>query len=177
MTDQQNDLLKFPIGKFQPPEVITQEFIQQSVKEIEALPARLREVVSKMSKAHHDQSYRPGSWNARQVLYHIGDSHLHSYIRFKWALTEDSPVIKAYEQNGWAELFDSVDSDMEDSLLFIEVLHKRWVKLLKSIPKEGWDKIFVHPEMKREISLKWTVALYAWHGNHHLGHLKIIAAG
>lgn len=177
MSDQQKDLLKFPIGKFQPPEIITPEFIQQSIEEIETLPSRLREVVSKMDKTHYNKSYRPGSWNTRQVLYHIGDSHLHSYVRFKWALTEENPVIKAYVQKGWAELFDSVDSDVEDSLLFIEVLHNRWVNLLKSIPDIGWDKIFVHPEMKREISLRWNVALYAWHGNHHLGHLKIILAG
>ena len=168
---------KFPIGKYQPPETITQDFILQSIHEIALLPSKLEKVVSKMNTLHYDQPYRPGSWTVRQVLYHIGDSHLSSYVRFKWALTEENPIIKAYDQDGWGSTHDSINSDVEDSMEFITILHKRWSALLKGLSKREWDRTFTHPEMKRQMTLKWTAGLYAWHGNHHLAHMKIVLEG
>ncbi|MDH5400796.1 MAG: putative metal-dependent hydrolase [Cyclobacteriaceae bacterium] len=175
MKGNNTENLQFPIGKYTPPKVITTDFIQYAIAQIEQLPAKIKRVVDQMSEDQFDNTYRPGAWTARQVLYHIGDSHLHSYVRFKWALTEDSPTIKAYDQDGWGGLFDSTGSSVNSSMKFIEVLHERWVSLLKGIDEPGWEKTFYHPQMERHIALKWNAGLYAWHGNHHLAHLEIIA--
>jgi len=169
------DNLKFPIGKYSPPENITENYVRQSIESIAALPEKIREAVAKMDEQQYDQSYRPGGWTIRQVVYHIGDSHLHSYIRFKWSLTEDTPLIKAYEQDGWAGTADSTGADMDLALDFIDVLHKRWVNLLNSIQPADWDRAFVHPEGDRTLSLKYTAGMYAWHGEHHLAHLQSVS--
>jgi hypothetical protein len=50
---------------------------------------------------------------------------LNSYVRFKWALTEDNPTIKAYDQEAWANLADSQKTMVEDSLAKKRLLPSR----------------------------------------------------
>ncbi len=162
--------LKYPIGRFKFDGEATREKIEGWLGEIETLPRRLRKAVEGLSEEQLDTPYRPGGWSVRQVVHHIGDSHLNSYIRFKWTLTEERPRIKPYYEERWAELPDARSADVEDSLAFLEILHKRWVKLLRSLKDADWQKEFDHPESGVN-SLAKTLALYAWHGNHHLAHV------
>jgi uncharacterized damage-inducible protein DinB len=117
-----------------------------------------------------DTPYRSGGWTVRQVVHHVPDSHLNSYVRFKLALTEDNPTIKPYEEGRWAELSDSNSTPVEVSLTLLESLHDRWVRLLRSLTPEQWKRTFRHPELG-EMTLEKTLALYAWHGKHHVAHI------
>ncbi len=169
------DALRYPIGKFSVPSSITATHITEWIESIEAFPASLRTVVAGMSEAQLDTPYRPGGWTVRQVIHHVADSHMNSYIRFKWTLTEDKPTIKAYEEKDWAELPEAKHAPVEISLALIESLHKRWVMVLKQLGEAELARSFVHPESGRSLQLDWMIALYAWHGQHHLGHVKLIA--
>lgn len=162
--------LKYPIGRFKFDGEATREKIEGWIGEIETLPRRLRKAVEGLSEEQFDTPYRPGGWSVRQVVHHLGDSHLNSYIRFKWTLTEERPRIKPYYEDRWAELPDSLAANVEESLAFLEILHKRWVKLLRSLTDADWRREFDHPESGVN-SLAKTLALYAWHGNHHLAHV------
>jgi hypothetical protein len=106
----------------------------------------------------------------RQVVHHVPDSHLNSYVRFRWALTEDEPTIKAYFEERWAELPDARTAPVEISLRLLECLHARWVGLLRSLDDAQWKRTFRHPELGL-ISLEKNSALYAWHGRHHVAHI------
>jgi hypothetical protein len=164
--------LKYPIGKYRPPESIDSSVIDEWINQITVLPSDLRTITVELSKEELEKTYRPGGWTIRQIIHHIADSHTNSLIRFKWALTEDSPEIKAYHEDRWAELTDSSKAPIELSIDFIDALHKKWVYLLRSMNNEQWDRVFKHPETGKEISLKKNLGLYAWHGNHHLAHIK-----
>ena len=136
------------------------------------LPSQLRVISQPLSDLQLEQTYRSGSWNVRQLIHHIGDSHLNSYIRFKWTLTEDTPTIKAYEEAAWAELNDS-KGPIAPALALIDALHAKWVYLMENMNDVDWNKAFIHPESGRQIILKWNIGLYAWHGKHHIEHIKI----
>jgi len=99
---------------------------------------------------------------------------MNAYIRTKWTLTEDAPIIKAYNQNYWSNLKDSTTTPVEISLQLITALHQRWVILLKTLTENDLKKKYIHPEYKREFQLDEMLALYAWHGKQHYAHLKII---
>jgi hypothetical protein len=163
--------LKYPIGRFIFPERAENWEVQGWIDQIESLPAQLIHVVSGLSGADLAASYRQGGWTVRQVIHHIADSHLNSYVRFKWTLTEDKPTIKAYDQDRWAELPDNDIFPVEDSLEFIRLLHKRWVNLLRSLDDDQLNLEFHHPELGK-VALKNNFALYAWHGEHHLAHVS-----
>jgi len=165
--------LKYPIGKYKTPDSIDRSIIKDWISQISILPTDLRTVTVNLSKKDLLKTYRPGGWNVRQIVHHIADSHLNSYIRFKWALTEDNPIIKAYYEDRWADLEDSEKAPIDLSIDFIECLHKKWVFLLNNLNDEQWEQTFKHPETGRIISLKWNLGLYAWHGNHHLSHIKL----
>lgn len=167
--------LQYPIGKFQCPQRITQEHISNWIHDIEELPAKIAKLVSGFTEEQLETSYRPGGWTARQVIHHIHDSHHHGYIRFKWALTEDKPVIKAYDEGRWAALFDTKSAPVYLSVDIIKALHVKWVYFLKGLSENDIEKKFIHPEGNVEISLAEDIGIYAWHGNHHLAHLQIIA--
>ncbi len=167
--------LQYPIGKFECPEVITKEYITNWIQDLEELPKKLLCLVEGFNEKILETPYRKNGWTARQVIHHIHDSHHNGYIRFKWALTENKPIIKAYHEDRWAELFDTKTAPIHLSLNLIEALHAKWVYFLKGLTEEDLQKIFIHPEGNVEISLAEDIGIYAWHGNHHLAHLKIIA--
>ena len=104
-------------------------------------------------------------------MHHVPDSHLNSYVRFKLALTEDEPTIKTYAEDRWAELSDTKATPIEVSLVLLESLHDRWVRLLRSLTPEQWKRTFRHPELG-PMTLEKTLALYAWHGRHHVAHIR-----
>ena len=163
--------LKYPIGKFRWPKSVSDEDLKGYVREIKSLPEKLDLEVSGLSETQLSTPYRPGGWTVRQTINHIFDSHINSYTRFKLALTEDKPIIRGYEEADWAELADGQNFPVNTSLQMIKNLHHRWVYLLESLTDEQWNSVFIHPEMKKEISLKSNAALYDWHGNHHLAHI------
>ncbi|WP_108803553.1 YfiT family bacillithiol transferase [Aquimarina sp. Aq107] len=167
--------LQYPIGKFKCPNTITKEQITTWIKDIEELPQKIEKLVSGFSETQLETPYRPDGWTARQVIHHIHDSHHNGYIRFKWALTEEQPVIKAYYEDRWAELFDTKSAPIHLSLDLIKALHAKWVYFLKGLSDEDLEKVFIHPEGDVAISLAEDIGIYAWHGNHHLAHLQIVA--
>lgn len=167
--------LRYPIGKFECPETITQTHIEQWIYDIEELPTRLSTLVIGFEETQLETSYRQGGWTGRQVIHHIHDSHHNGYIRFKWAMTENKPVIKAYHEQLWAELFDTRSAPIYLSIDLIKALHAKWVYFLKGLSVEDLKKEFIHPEGNIPISLAEDIGIYAWHGNHHLAHLQIIS--
>ncbi len=162
--------LRYPIGPFQWSGPNTPEQREHFISEIAATPARLRNAVAGLSAEQIETLYRPGGWTVRQVVHHLPDSHLNSYMRFKFALTEDSPTIKPYDEARWAELEDTRATPIDVSLTLLESLHQRWIVLLKSLQPQDFLRTFNHPQLGM-VSLDRNLALYAWHGAHHIGHI------
>ncbi|MGG2092116.1 YfiT family bacillithiol transferase [Bacillus sp. S13(2024)] len=161
--------LRYPIGQFTYEGNPTRDLIENWIKEIENLPAKLKEAIKDLQDEQLNTSYRPGGWTVRQVVHHIADSHMNSYIRFKLALTENNPTIKPYMEEKWAELPDS-QLPIDVSLALLESLHMRWVTLLRSMKSNDFEKTFHHPESGSS-KLGVTIGLYAWHGRHHTAHI------
>jgi uncharacterized damage-inducible protein DinB len=160
---------RYPIGTFQLEGDIDRTLTNHWIEEIACVPKKLREAVTDLTDEQLDTPYREGGWTIRQVVHHIADSHMNAYIRFKLALTEDSPVIKPYEEARWAELEDS-KLPVDVSLMLIESVHIRLIVLLKALNEDERKRTFVHPE-SGIVSLEKNIGLYAWHGNHHLAHI------
>lgn len=172
MTEQHLEKLRYPIGKFSCPEVISQEQLTDWIAVLENFPKRLTNLVCNFNDEQLDTRYRPEGWSVRQVVHHVADSHHHSYIRFKWALTEDKPVIKYYYEQLWAELDDTKHAPIQISLDHLSAVHAKLVNLLKSMNSEHFDRTFIHPEHNEETSLSENVGKYAWHSNHHYEHIN-----
>jgi len=162
--------LKYPIGKFHYEDPTSAAQKQQFLEQIASTPANLKAAVRGLSEEQLNTPYRPGGWTVRQVVHHVPDSHLNSYVRFKLALTEDEPTIKPYAEDRWAELADTKATPIEVSLTLLDSLHDRWVRLLRSLEAGEWKRTFRHPELG-VMTLEKTLALYAWHGRHHVAHI------
>ena len=162
--------LRYPIGKFKFEGPTTPEQREELLSQIEQAPSRLRAAVKGLSDQQLDTPYRPEGWTVRQVAHHVPDSHLNAYVRYKLALTEDEPTIKPYAEDRWARLADTRSTPVEVSLAMLDSLHDRWVRLLRSLQAEDWKRAFRHPELGL-VSLEKNLALYAWHGRHHVAHV------
>jgi hypothetical protein len=167
------DTRRYPVGRYSPPEEITTSHLEQWIATLEAFPAKVEALTGRLSEVQLEAQYRDGGWTVRQVVHHIVDSHVNSYVRFKWTLTEDNPVIKTYDQAAWGELPDTMSSPVTDSLEFLSGLHARWVYLLRSMSEKQWKRTFYHPEYQKEFDLKWLLGLYDWHCRHHLAHIQL----
>lgn len=166
--------LRYPIGRFAAPDEYSEESRRSWIGEIVALPRLAGAAVADLDDRQLDTPYRPGGWTVRQVIHHLPDSHLNAYTRFRLALTEDEPLIRPYYEERWAELPDSRDAPVELSLALLEALHARWVVLLRALSPDAWARVFVHPEHGRRMTLNETVAMYAWHGRHHVAHITAL---
>jgi len=172
MTEQELQFLKFPIGQFDCPTTITKAHIESWISILEHFPNRLENLVLDLSNEQLDTVYRDQGWTIRQVLHHLSDSHHHSYIRFKWALTENNPVIKAYNEQAWAELIDAKTAPIQMALDHLKSTHYKLVYLLKRLTMDDLNKSFIHPDGNTEVLLKNNIGNYAWHSNHHYAHIE-----
>jgi len=161
---------RYPVGKFSFEGPLSEEQKTRFLDEIEQTPARLKAAVQGLSAQQLDTPYRGGGWTVRQVVHHVPDSHMNSYMRFKLALTEEEPTIRTYMEDRWAELPEARTAPIELSLGLLENLHKRWMLMLRAIPEADWKRTFRHPALGL-MNLERTLALYAWHGRHHVAHV------
>ena len=166
---------RFPIGKFHRPALPIDAATRTAlIDDIEHMPAAFRATVVGLSDALLDTPYRPGGWTIRQVVHHVPDSHMNAYVRFKLAVTEDTPTIKPYAEDRWAELPDS-RAPIDLSLDLLDAIHRRWVVLLRALPASEFQKAYNHPDMG-VVALDTALALYAWHGKHHTAHVRLVGS-
>ncbi len=164
---------RYPIGRFSPPADYPDTFIADCIRRIEQAPARLRDAVAGLTDAQLDTPYRDGGWTVRQLIHHVADSHMNASIRFRLALTEEEPTIKPYREGQWARLEDAAHSDIGSSLTLLDALHRRWVILLRSMTHDQFRRRLNHPE-NGAMTLERSLALYAWHGEHHAAHVTAL---
>ena len=162
--------LRYPIGEFKFEAPLTDADRQACLAKIEETPARMRAAVAGLNEDQLNTPYRPGGWTVRQVVHHVPESHLNSYVRFKLAITEDEPTIKPYFEDRWAELDDARKAPIALSLDLLEALHGRWIWFLRSLKQDDFQRTFRHPELGI-VSVDKNIALYAWHGQHHVAHI------
>jgi hypothetical protein len=167
--------LRYPIGKFSFPESTTAQQRTEWIRDIFETPGKVRAAAAGLSPKQLDTPYRPGGWTVRQVIHHVPESHMNSYVRFKLALTEDTPIIKPYDEGLWAKLPDVQETPVEVSLALLESLHQRWVRVLELMTDADYARQFRHPELGL-VRLDQNLALYAWHGKHHVAHLTTLRA-
>ncbi|MBS1742895.1 MAG: putative metal-dependent hydrolase [Bacteroidetes bacterium] len=162
--------LQYPIGKF-----IEQPFSEAQMKEwlldIQSLPKQIEYAVINLDQHQLETPYRDGGWTIQQVVHHVADSHMNAYIRFKLGLTEETPVIKPYDEAAWAELSDTKNLPVNISITLLYAVHTRWVEIIKHIKTEEWNRRIFHPQHKKEMTLWYLLGLYAWHSRHHVAHI------
>ena len=161
---------QYPAGPLEPEDAYGPQRRGELIAVLEAAPAALRRALAGLSGEQLDTRYR--NWTVRQIVHHMADSHVNSYVRFKWALTEELPTIKAYDEGRWAALEDSRTGDVRAPLALLEALHARWVQLLRSMTDEQFGRSFVHPETGQTVSLSAALCYYAWHGRHHTAQIS-----
>ena len=164
--------LRYPVGRFQiPPTAVNEQDRESLIESLASLPAALRATVAGASEPALETHYRPGGWTVRQLVHHIADSHMNAYIRCKFALSEDEPVIKPYEEKIWAETAEAAALQVAPSLSILDGLHARWAAMFRALSAAQFTRAYRHPEMGL-VRLDVALALYEWHGRHHLAHIS-----
>lgn len=167
-----SDDVRYPIGPFRRPTSVSADDLRTWIDALARLPSELKRASDGLDREQLDTPYRDGGWSPRQIVHHVADSHMNSLIRFRLALTEDTPTIKPYHQDAWSELVDSRHAEIGSSLEILGGLHARWVVLLEGFDSDAWGRTFVNPESGRVIRLDVNLALYAWHGRHHTAQIE-----
>jgi uncharacterized damage-inducible protein DinB len=164
---------KYPIGKYE-----AQPFSESQKKnwivDIQFLPNELEQAIENLDEAQLHTPYRDGGWTVHQLVHHIADSHMNSFIRFKLALTEDNPTIKPYDENAWSEMADVQKEPINVSITLLYALHKRWLTLLQNMSDADFEKTLFNPQRRGQLTLWEMLGIYAWHGKHHVAHIKTL---
>jgi hypothetical protein len=162
--------LRYPVGKADKKGPLTPEERKHMIESLAAAPAKFRAAVAGLNDQQLDTRYRSGGWTVRQVIHHVADSHMNAYIRIRFAVTEAEPLVKAYDEKAWAELADARSAPVEISLQLLDAVHQRLVILLHSVREIDYNRAMKHSE-NGLMSLDDVLALYEWHGRHHVAHI------
>ncbi len=165
------ETLQYPLGKYRIEHEIDEARRAELIAQIASAPMQLRVAVSGLDDAQLDTPYRPEGWTVRQVVHHLADSHINAYVRMKLALTEDTPTIKPYDEKLWAALPEARSAPVELSLVLLEAMHARWLLMLDAMQPPDFQRCFHHPESGSQVPLDHMLAMYAWHGRHHIAHV------
>lgn len=165
---------KYPIGKLQLPEKVSEAQLQEALQTLETFPKQLRELTHQLTEAQLQKPYRDGEgvWTLRQLIHHVSDSHHHAYNRIRWTLSEEQPTAKVYDQDAFAKAYDYSHAPIEWSLRHIEVLHQKMVYIFRNLSEAQWQRTYIHPENNKIWTLEEVALQYAWHSKHHFAHLQ-----
>ena len=165
---------KYPIGKLNVPETITEAVISEALTVLQLFPEQLKLTTYSLKDAQLDLPYRDGEgvWTIRQLIHHIADSHHHAYNRIRWTLSEENPTAKVYDQDAFAKSYDYKHAPIAWSVSHIEVLHQKMVYILSNLSEAQWERTYVHPADDKVWTLKEVALQYAWHSMHHFAHIK-----
>lgn len=166
--------LSYPIGELRYPEEISDEYLKANIEAIRTTPERMAAAVSGLNDEQLDTPYRPGGWTLRQLVHHLPDSHMHSYLRFHWAITENSPMIKPYDEKAWATMDYLQSVPVVVSLNLLKAIHDRWMILIDNLTETDMACSFRHPEDGQIYSVKKAILVYGWHGDHHIAHITAL---
>jgi hypothetical protein len=164
--------LQYPIGRFNASRSYSVEEAQDAIGQLRDFPKQLKEQVQALAAEDWEKTYRPGGWTVRQLVHHCADSHVNMYVRVKLGLTEDRPAVKGYAEDLWAELPDYA-APVEVSLQMLDALHQKLVYLMETFGPAEWERSYYHAAYEKEYVLRDVVQLYAWHGAHHLAHIRL----
>ncbi len=168
------EFLKYPIGKPSIDSAAGEERIESSIAVLGRMPNQLMAFAKDMSVEQWDEPYRDGGWTPRQLVHHMADSHMNGFNRQRLAVTAiATPEVPGYSQDTYALLPDYT-TDPFLSVILLASLHERWVSFLNGITPAGWEKSYFHMEEKCEYTMKESVQMYAWHGQHHLAHIRLV---
>lgn len=170
-TEAEMETLRYPVGRLDLDAPIAQLDHKGFIDEIASTPGNLRKAVSGFSAEQMATPYRDGGWTVNQLVHHVAESHMQAYPRCKFALTEEKPIIKPYDEAKWAETPDVASTPAEVSLSLLDALQIRWVNLLRGLTPEQMQCAYFHPGHGRLITIERMVAMYAWHGRHHVAHV------
>jgi len=166
------EFLKYPIGPMERiKEPLGAAGRSAHLTILEHTPDTVRDLVEPLSDQQLDTPYRPGGWTIRQVVHHLPDSHMHAYIRMKWAATEDAPAVKTYNEKAWAELGEARTGPIDMSLALLDSLHERWVSFLRALPEPQFRRHFMHGEWG-PVTIEESLTMYSWHCRHHTEHIR-----
>ena len=163
---------QYPIGKFSKPSNVSDSQLNDYIQTLDRFPEDLNQLTQHLEEDVLNRPYREGGWTIRQLVHHISDSHHHAYNRLRWALSEDTPMIKAYDQDAFAAIGDYSETPIDWSIDHLKAVHRKMVYLFKNMNEDQWERSFGHPEMDEPMNLKQLAAMYAWHSRHHFAHIK-----
>ncbi len=138
----------------------------EKISKISSLPHEAESAVKGLTDKQLDTPYRDGGWTPRQVIHHLADSHMNAFIRMKLILTENNPTLKAYDQEEWAKLPDTMKLPVQGSLSILKGLHERWTALLQNATDGDRSRTAQHPE-SGTVTLESLLNTYARHGANH----------
>lgn len=172
------------IGQLSPPENPAGEYIREIeipasrraelIAAYAAVPAQLKALLAKITPQQLDTLYK--NWSIRQIVHHLADSHVNTYMRFKVALTEESPTVKPYDETKCAELPDSKSGDIGPAVALLEAIHARLVQSLKTMSEADFARSYRQPEYNKTFRLDEALTLYVWHSRHHLAQIEWLIA-
>jgi uncharacterized damage-inducible protein DinB len=146
--------------------------IDQLIDEYAAGPQKLRDAIAGMTPEQIDAAPVPGKWSTRQVICHLADFEPVYADRMKHVIAEDEPTFPGGFDRQFAEHLAYDKRDIEEELTMIEVTRSQMVRILRSLPSEGFERTGIH-SVRGPMTLRALLEAITNHIPHHIRFIEV----
>jgi hypothetical protein len=133
-------------------------------------PRQIARLIQGVSKKKLAKRPAPEKWSVTEILAHLADTELVQGFRLRLILGASGVPIQGFDQDEWARYSDYAKHDPALSLEAFRVTRERTVRLLKSLPRDAWERYGMHSERGKETVTRVTEMM----AGHDINHLKAI---
>ncbi len=156
--------------------ILSSEERRERIDILRGLPGQLEIIANDLTEKQLSTPYIQGQWSVVQIIHHLADAHMNSYIRTKRILAEDLPEQRPFSQEHWVDMADEVDTPVETSLMILKGVHLRWVALFESLPDSDWQKTGRFRSDGSGMTVDYLLNSYANHSQTHLAQIEQVLA-
>ena len=112
-------------------------------------------------------------WCIHEVVVHITDSEVNSYVRCRRLIAEPGETVMAYDETRWANALHYTEQSTEDAVELFRWLRNNTYKLIKTLPEATWAHTIYHPQNGTMTMDDW-LGVYARHVPDHIAQMERI---
>jgi hypothetical protein len=122
--------------------------------------------------------FRAGSeeWTIHEILVHIADSEVNSYVRCRRLIAEPGSTVLGYDEMTWARVLDYHQQSVEDALELFKWLRRKSYLLVRGLEEGAWSHVVTHSESGPMILEDW-LRTYERHVPEHIEQMSRVYAG
>jgi hypothetical protein len=152
---------------------MTPEERQQRIESYGAAHALLTAALERFPREMWQFRPAPDAWTIHEIIVHIADSEVNSYVRCRRFIAEPGSAVLGYDEGQWARALHYHEQSPEGAVELFRWLRGLSYELIKTVPESTWANTVHHSENGLMTMDDWLVT-YERHVRDHVAQMQVV---